>query len=62
MSPRPARVGAREPLLQAVAAYADCFTRGPVQAQLLLDALEPGMAADPAAQALVIALRPLLLP
>lgn len=57
----PAPLLAREPLLQAVAAYADCFTRGPVQAQLWLDALEPGMAADPAAQALVIALRPLLL-
>ena len=57
----PAPLQAREPLLQAVAAYADCFTRGPVQAQLWLDALEPGMAADPAAQALVIALRPLLL-
>lgn len=60
-SAMPAPLMAREPLLQAVAAYADCFTRGPWQAQQRLDALRPRMAADPAAQALVMALQPLLL-
>jgi len=53
---------AGRPLLQAVAVCADCFTRGAWQAQQRLDASPACRAsAEPAVQAHVNALRPLLL-
>lgn len=55
----PAPLMADAPMLQAIAACADCFTCGPWQAQRRLETA--AACGDPAASALFTALRPLLL-
>jgi LuxR family maltose regulon positive regulatory protein len=56
----PARDLAPWPLLQAVRAWALCFTRGPWEAMALLNASPCAVSTDPQVQAYVLALRPSL--
>lgn len=57
----PAAVLATRPLLQAMQIWATCFTRGPGEASALMADLTLAGSADPAVQAHVRALQPLLL-